>query len=189
MTSPLVDTLTTSLVLVALLLMCLPYEGMPAAYEEMLERGDTVITYIFILEMALKLLALGCSDYWSNKWNALDGTIVSLSIFELIALLIAENYGVHPSFNGEAPPNFAFLRVFRMMRVVRMLRLMKSWKGLHQVVIATRTAMPQMASLLLLLTLFATICSLVGADWVFHLLLTTYSLLLTTYSLLLTTDS
>ena len=43
-------------------------QGMPAAYEAQLENVATAISLTFVLEMALKLLGLGCVGYWSDNW-------------------------------------------------------------------------------------------------------------------------
>ena len=81
-----------------------------------------MITWIFIAEMAVKLLGLGCTGYWSDGWNCLDGTIVSLSIVEIVlTAALAGMEGVNISF-------FRILRMLRMLRVLRILRLMKSWR-------------------------------------------------------------
>ena len=67
MSSPFVDFSSTCLVLLNLLLMCLPYYGMPDEYGDRLERAARVITYIFAGEMSLKLCALGWKDYWGES--------------------------------------------------------------------------------------------------------------------------
>ena len=64
-------------VLLNLVLMCMPYYGMTDEYAEGLEYWATVISYLFIIEMILKLLGLGCAGYWSDGWNQLDGSIVT----------------------------------------------------------------------------------------------------------------
>ena len=40
----------------------------------------TPARYVFILEMGLKLLGMGWLPYWADKWNQLDGTIVSMPL-------------------------------------------------------------------------------------------------------------
>jgi hypothetical protein len=44
----------------------------------------TYISWLFIWEMAIKLLGLGCAGYWSDGWNKLDGSIVTMSIVEMV---------------------------------------------------------------------------------------------------------
>ena len=71
-----------------MIVMCMPYEGMSDDYADGLEQAATVITYIFIAEMFIKLVGLGCSQYWAHGWNQLDGTIVSLSLVEIAMAII-----------------------------------------------------------------------------------------------------
>ena len=112
---------STALVIINLVVMCCPYAGMTTEYADNLESIGTVITVIFMAEMALKLLGVGCAGYWRDSWNRLDGTIVIISGFDL---------GMTLAFAGGGP-NISFLRILRMLRVLRMLRLMRSCKGLH----------------------------------------------------------
>ena len=143
---------STALVLINMGLMCMPYEGMSDDYSAGIESAASVISWIFIVEMALKLLAMGCEAYWSDNWNVLDGTIVSLSIFEMIMTALASGSGV----------KLSFLRMLRMLRVLRMLRLMRSWKGLYTIVMTFGKALPQLQNLFVLMFLVAVIFSLLG---------------------------
>ena len=78
----------------------MPYSGMSAEYAGKLETAATVITVIFMVEMALKLVGLGCSQYWADGWNKLDGTIVILSGFDLGLSMLAAGSGVNFSSLG-----------------------------------------------------------------------------------------
>ena len=60
---------TTSIVVVNIIIMCMPYEGMPTEYADRLEDTATMISVLFILEMGIKVVGLGCSGYWSDGWN------------------------------------------------------------------------------------------------------------------------
>jgi len=102
--------------------------------------------------MTLKLTGLGCSNYWADGWNQLDGTIVILSAVDMGLTILLSGGGV----------NLSFLRILRMLRMLRMLRLMKSWKGLYKICIAFARAMPQMSNMLILLFLIMMIFSLLG---------------------------
>ena len=147
---------STALVVVNMVLMCMPYEGMSAAYEGRLEDAATVISYIFIVEMAIKVYGLGCANYWSDGWNCLDGTIVSLSIVEIVlTALLAGMEGVNISF-------FRILRMLRMLRVLRILRLMRSWRGLYKIIMTFVRALPHMANLVFLIILTMFMFSLLG---------------------------
>lgn len=39
---------------------------------------------VFIMEMILKLIAFGLKEYCKNSWNLFDGTIVILSILDMV---------------------------------------------------------------------------------------------------------
>ena len=145
-TSSFLANCSTLLVLANVVLMCMPYHGMSAEYAARLEAWETTISALFIAEMCLKLLGLGCGGYWSDPWNVLDGSIASLAMLEMILVAFAVGSGV----------NLSFLRMLRMLRVLRMLRLMRKWKGLYKIVTTFIRALPQLGNLvfLILLTMF-----------------------------------
>ncbi|KAL1524565.1 hypothetical protein AB1Y20_019455 [Prymnesium parvum] len=149
--------LSTALVVVNLLLMCMGYTGMSEAYARGLELAATSFTIIFTLEMAANLLALGCVAYWSNSWYRLDGVIVLVSAFELI-LDIAVDLGLIEGSSG----NISFLRALRSFRVLRILRLMKSWRQLYDICLTFARALPQLANLLILSAMGLVIFALLG---------------------------
>lgn len=136
-TSQASNAISTVLVLLNVVLMCMPYSGMSAAYAHRLEMASSTLTWLFVVEMGLKLVGLGCSAYWSDGWNVLDGSIVSLSAFEMVTIAVSSDSGVQLS----------YLRMLRMMRVLRMLRLMKAWRGLYIVVSTVVQALPQACDL------------------------------------------
>ena len=145
---------STALVIINLVVMCCPYAGMSVEYAANLESIGTVITVIFMVEMALKLLGLGCAGYWRDNWNRLDGNIVLISAVDL---------GMTVAFAGGGP-NISFLRILRMLRVLRMLRLMKSWKGLYRVCMTMAKALPQCTNMLVLFALLDLIFALLGME-------------------------
>ena len=147
---------STTLVIVNMVLMCMPYEGMMEEYAANLELAASYISWLFIIEMGVKLIGIGCSGYWSDGWNCLDGTIVSLSILEMVlTALLANLEGVNVSF-------FRILRMLRMLRVLRILRLMKSWKGLYKIIMTLIGTLPAMANLCFLIVLTMFMFALLG---------------------------
>ncbi len=143
---------STALVVINMVVMCCPYAGMTEEYAANLETAGTVITVIFMVEMALKLVGVGCTRYWRNKWNKLDGAIVIMSAVELGATIAFAGGG----------PNISFLRILRMLRVLRMLRLMRSWKGLYRICMTLFKALPGMANIVILFFLLDLIFALLG---------------------------
>lgn len=53
------------------------------ATNKFLEESNLVFTWIFIFEMAFKLLAIGPAKYCAEAMNILDGSVVLLSVIEL----------------------------------------------------------------------------------------------------------
>ena len=152
-TSDQLGTFTTGLVVLNLLIMCVPYEGMSLELALRLELAASVITLLFTAEMAVKLCGLGWSAYWSDGWNMLDGTLVLLSLGEMIL----------DALSGEsAIPKLSFLRILRMLRVARMLKLMRTWKELYTVIAAFTKAIPQMSNLFVLTFMVLVILALLG---------------------------
>jgi hypothetical protein len=68
--------------------------------------------------MGLRIMAIGASKYLADKMNYMDGSIVLLSLVELIFM----------SGNGamSAMRSVRIFRVFRVLRVARLLRGLKS---------------------------------------------------------------
>ena len=107
------------------------------------------VTYVFIVEMFLKLIGLGCTQYWSDGWNMLDGIIVSLSIVEILITIFLADTGINISF-------------LRMLRLLRLLRLLKAWPALYKIVMAFVKAVPQISNLFVLMFLMMFIFALLG---------------------------
>jgi hypothetical protein len=83
---------------------------------------DTAFNYLFIFEMATKLLALGLimdeGSYLRDNWNRLDFFIVTSSIVDM-------------SLTGS---DLAVLKILRMLRTLRPLRFLTHNVGLKLIV-------------------------------------------------------
>ena len=88
----------------------------------MLDLFNTVFTWLFIYEMGSKLIAIGVSKYCGDKMNYIDGSVVLLSVFEMIADALMEEGGGSLS----AFKTVRMLRTFRVFRIARLLRALKS---------------------------------------------------------------
>src|SRR3569833_2078940 len=91
--------------------------GIDAATSNFLHFANEMFTYIFIIEMGLKIIGLGLIKYLKDKMNYLDGTIVLLSVVEI---LLASGGGAISAFRS-----IRIFRTFRVLRVTRLLRAMK----------------------------------------------------------------
>lgn len=73
--------------------------------------------------MFSKLLAVGVIKYLGDRMNYLDGSVVLLSIFELIMeSILAGSAGL----GLDAFKTLRMLRTFRVFRIARLLRAMQS---------------------------------------------------------------
>ena len=152
-----------SLVVLNILVMCMPYHREPAAYTQLQEVLSTILTWAFVVEMALKLCGLGCRRYWGDGWNALDGCLVLLSLAEL-GLTTAQEYLEKSGLAAEVGELqvSSTLRMLRILRLLRALRMMKAWKGLYRIVLAFFASLPQIANLVLLTLAIMFLFSIVG---------------------------
>lgn len=93
-----------------------------------LEFLNEIFTWIFIVEMTLKLLARGPRKYASERMNLLDGAVVILSIVEMIMESVGGGGGAG---NLQA---FRTVRVFRTFRVLRVTRILRSLKSMAMII-------------------------------------------------------
>jgi len=91
------------------------HDGQPKAYAEIQRAANVFFSWIFLLELSLKMVALFPKRYFSERWNVFDFIIVVASIPDLAGV------------------DFAGTTVLRVIRLGRALRLFKQAKGLRTV--------------------------------------------------------
>ena len=121
-----------------------------------LEFLNLIFTWIFIIEMALKLLARGPKKYTSEKMNLLDGAVVMLSIVEIIIQSLG---GGSSAGSLQA---FRTVRVFRTFRVLRVTRILRALKSMKQVISVMQRAFMDFMLIILLMFVFIFIYTLLG---------------------------
>jgi len=109
-------------------------------------------TWIFVLEMILKIIGLGFNNYIKDKFNLFDAVIVVISLIDWTISRI-------PDINAGAA-----LNAFRALRLLRMLKLAKAWKALQDILMKTLNAMKDISNFSLLLMLFMYIFALLGME-------------------------
>ena len=82
-------------------------------YEQNLESSNLVFTLIFAFEMVVKLFGLGLKDYLRDSFNIFDGSIVLLSLIDLILSSLGTGSG----------GGFAAVSAFRSLRLFRIFKL------------------------------------------------------------------
>jgi hypothetical protein len=128
--------------------------GISAEMLKNLETASTYFTWIFIVEMVIKLMAIGIYKYLSDKMNWLDGGIVSLSIFEMVLTAVSGSGG-----NLSA---FKTIRVLRTLRVLRIVRLLRSLQSMQVIIGVFMRSASSFAYITMLLFVFLFIFTLLG---------------------------
>jgi hypothetical protein len=103
---------------------------------------NIIFTVIFAIEMILKMVAYGCifsmssqpPAYWQQPWNILDGTVVIISVIDLVM-------------SGSS--TLSSLKVLRMARALRPLRVVSRFENLRLVVQTLFASVPALANVLI----------------------------------------
>lgn len=138
------------IVLVFLNTSCVAVEhyGQPLWLTDFLFYAEYVFLVLFIMEMIMKMYALGVRVYFESSFNKFDFFVVMGSIFEVVW-----SYYKEGSFG---------LSVLRALRLLRIFKVTKYWSSLRNLVISLLSSMRSIISLLFLLFLFLLIFALLG---------------------------
>lgn len=123
MNSNLVEGFLTFCVLSNTVTLAMDRPAMGPELEATLTSINLVFTWVFIVEMGLKLLAYGILKYCSEPFNLLDGSVVMLSVFEIIMTALATQGGGEVDMSSFKA--LRTLRTFRVFRIARLLRMLK----------------------------------------------------------------
>ena len=74
---------------------------------------------IFLVEMLLKIIGLGCTSYLKDTANILDMIIVILSTIDITFFIIMSHNG-HKSGSGIGVQVSRIFRIFRLIRVFKL---------------------------------------------------------------------
>ena len=151
MRSSLVENSMTACVLGNTVVMTLDYYGNSIALQNFCEQANTYFTIIFTVELGLRLIAIGPAKWAADKMNYMDGTVVTLSLVELIFL----------SGNG-ALGSLKSLRIFRVFRILRVARLLRGLKSMIQIINVLQRSFTSFMYLGMLILLFIFIYALLG---------------------------
>ena len=117
---------------------------------------NQLFTWVFIVELTMKMLAIGPKKYASEYFNLLDGAVVLLSIVEMIMESMGSGAGAG---NLQA---FRTVRVFRTMRVLRITRILRSLKSMQMIIGVIQRAFMDFFWITLLMFVFIFIYTLLG---------------------------
>jgi hypothetical protein len=115
----------TFAVLLNTIVLSINHYGIEAELDYILSVFNDWFTWIFIVEMVSKLLALGVGKYCADRMNLLDGSVVIISVFELIYTASAD---------GDIDlKSFATIRMFRTFRIFRIARLLRALESMQTI--------------------------------------------------------
>jgi hypothetical protein len=111
---------------------------------------------VFFVEMVLKLIAVGPSNYISDSYNVFDAIVVTFSLVDwIIAKTVdAESLGS----SAEA------LQALKALRLLRMIKLARSWKAMQEILGKTYLALGDISFVFIILFLFIYIAALLGME-------------------------
>ncbi len=123
-----------------------------------LATANYVFTYVFAIEMMIKVVATGMfygkEAYFTSGWNIMDGSLVIISIIDLLMSLISES----------SPRIFGILRVFRLLRSLRPLRVINRAPGLKLVVQTLLSSLRPIGNIVLICCTFFIIFGILGVQ-------------------------
>ncbi|XP_053687605.1 voltage-dependent T-type calcium channel subunit alpha-1G [Sabethes cyaneus] len=123
-----------------------------------LSTANYVFTAVFAVEMFIKVVATGMfygpDAYFTSGWNIMDGSLVIISIIDLLMSLISES----------SPRIFGILRVFRLLRSLRPLRVINRAPGLKLVVQTLLSSLRPIGNIVLICCTFFIIFGILGVQ-------------------------
>lgn len=139
-------------ILTQILVLAVGTFGESTAQTDATDKLNIVLGIIFFVEAALKIIALGPTEYFAVGWNILDFLIVCGSIASFIVL------GVTGSGVG------LIVNLIRMLRIGKVFRLIKALKSLQKLVNTLILTMPSIANITVLLLLMIYIFAVVAVQ-------------------------
>ncbi|EPB80570.1 transporter, cation channel family protein [Ancylostoma ceylanicum] len=132
----------------------------PQSFErKFLTFSGYVFTFIFTLEMAMKVIANGCmlgrGAYFKDGWNILDGILVIISLVNVLFELFA---------TGDSPKIFGVIRVLRLLRALRPLRVINRAPGVKLVVMTLISSLKPIGNIVLICCTFFIIFGILGVQ-------------------------
>jgi hypothetical protein len=120
----------------------------------MLEDFNLYFTYMFTIEMVIKICGLGLRNYARDGFNLFDGILVMISILDVV---IDKLMGISSG--------ASVIAVFRTMRLLRVFKLATKSKSLLILLSAIMKTMKDISFFSLLLFIFLFIVSLLGREF------------------------
>merc|ERR1711871_251075 len=127
--------------------MAMEYHGASSGYNDFLKVCNYIFTFIFVVEMACKILGLTLRGYVADISNVFDAVLVFFAVLEIILV---------DALGGQAPGGISALRSFRI------LKLAKSWPALNKLLKTLRSAIVGVSNASVVLLIIVFIFTLLG---------------------------
>ena len=157
------ETVMVVLILANTFSMAMEFHGAAStpAYESSLQACNVVFSFIFLVEMLLRIGAFGPVAYGADAMNLFDAAVVLVSFVELGITAAAASV---PGVNGLNVSGLRTLRLFRAVRALKAFKLARSFKGLRTLLRTMVVSVGQTRDLAFLLVLALFIFALLGIE-------------------------
>ncbi len=119
---------------------------------------NNLFSAIFAVEMFIKVVAKGCikgsEAYFKDGWNIMDGTLVIVSVINLLFDMVA----------SASPKIFGVIRVLRLLRALRPLRVINRAPGVKLVVQTLISSLKPIGNIVLICCTFFIIFGILGVQ-------------------------
>ena len=114
---------------------------------------NDAFTWVFVVEMIIKMIGLGLKEYARDSFNLFDAFIVVVSFIDMIVL---STVGVeHEKIT---------LTAFRSIRLLRIFKLVRYWSSFRKILQKTLLTVKDVSTFSILLLMFMFIFSLLGME-------------------------
>ena len=155
-TSPATESFIVLVILVNSLLMAADGYGIAPSLHAALDVGNDVCTAIFVVEVLLKFIALGVSNYLSEGWNVFDSLVVTAAVVEKLLQVVAAGH-VKGSF-------LRLVRLARAARVLRTLRMIKASRSIQSLLMTLLYSVPALLNILFLFCILVFVYAVLGME-------------------------
>lgn len=126
--------------------------------------ANYAFTWIFAIEMVVKIAAYNFPIYVADRFNVFDFIIANVGIVEFFVDILASQ-GQNSSSPGELNLSlFQIIRVFRLFRVMRVIKLVRHLGSLKMIVEVITNSISSFGYILFLLFIFMFIYSVLGVQ-------------------------
>lgn len=138
-------TVTLLVILFNIIILAIEANGVSDNALVIINISNLVCTLLFIIELVLRIIAVGVLKFFTVGFNAFDSFIVFVSVLQYFI-----------------SQNSASLSAFRALRILRTFKLINQWKSLQQLVKAVLKSGPGLGYFCLILMLYLFVCTLAG---------------------------